>query len=123
MNSFYDVSTFGVYVSTNLNSLTKAKDLIYKEFQKFKLKPVNDKELKRTKEFIKGHVQLSLESTSNRMMRMGQSLLYFNKIKSVEESLLEIDSVTKEDILSYSQKLFDPQNVSSVLLSSKNFLN
>ena len=123
MNSFYDISSFGVYLSTNLGSLNKARNIIIKEFDKLKSREISKRELKRTKEFIKGHVQLSLESTSNRMMRMGHSLLYFDKIKTVEDSMAEIDSVTQEDILSHSQKLFAADNVSSVLLSSKNLIN
>lgn len=120
MNSFYDISTFGVYFSTNESSLKKAKKIVDNEFDKFLQKGVTDKELQSAKEYIKGHVQMSLESTSNRMMRMGNSLMYFDKIKTLEESIAEIDAVTKNDILSYSQILLNPENLSSVLISSKN---
>jgi predicted Zn-dependent peptidase len=123
MNSFYDISSYGVYLSTNLTSLNKARNIIMKEFDKLKSREISKRELKRTKEFIKGHVQLSLESTSNRMMRMGHSLLYFEKIKTLEESMAEIDAVTQEDILIHSQELFREENVSSVLLSSKNLIS
>jgi predicted Zn-dependent peptidase len=122
MNSFYDISSFGVYLSTNEASLNKANKLILAEFNRMKSKKVSLKELKRAKEYIKAHVQMSLESTSNRMMRMGHSLLYYNKIKDLEESMFEIDSVTQEEILKYSQVLFDPTNVSSALIASKNLL-
>ncbi len=113
MNSFYDISSFGVYLSTNEASLKKANKLILEEFDSMKSKMVMINELKRAKEYIKAHVQMSLESTSNRMMRMGHSLLYFKKIKDLEESMNEIDSVTREEILDYSQVLFDSTNVSS----------
>lgn len=121
MNSFYDISSFGVYLSTNLSSLNMARKIILQEFEKLKNREISKRELKRTKEFIKGHIQLSLESTSNRMMRIGHSLLYFDRIKTLEESVAEIDAVTQEDILIYSQKLFREENVSSVLLSSKKY--
>jgi predicted Zn-dependent peptidase len=120
MNSFYDISTFGVYFSTNENSLKKAKKIVDNEFDKMLQKGVSEKELQSAKEYIKGHVQMSLESTSNRMMRMGNSLLYFDKIKTVEESMNEIDAVTKNDIINYAQILLNPDNLSSVLISSKN---
>lgn len=120
MNSFYDISTFGVYFSTNESSLKKAKKIVENEFDKLLQKGVTDKELQSAKEYIKGHVQMSLESTSNRMMRMGNSLMYFDKIKTLEESIAEIDAVSKNDILNYSQILLNPENLSSVLISSKN---
>ncbi len=123
MNSFYDTSAFGVYISTNNKSLQIAKGIIEKEFEKIKSKPVTLKELNRAKEYIKGHMLMSLESTSNRMMRMGSSLLYLNKIKDVEKSIQEIEEVTVEDILLHSRKLLSPQNLSTVIISSKNILN
>ncbi|MBK7104005.1 MAG: insulinase family protein [Ignavibacteriae bacterium] len=123
MNSFYDISSFGVYFSTNESSFKKAKKIVDFEFEKFREKGVGEKELQSAKEYIKGHVQMSLESTSNRMMRMGNSLLYFDKIKSEEESMAEIDAVTKNDILNYAQTLLNPENLSSVLISNKNLLS
>jgi len=88
-----------------------------------KNKIVNKRELKRGKEYIKGHMQMSLESTSNRMMRMGYSLLYFDRIKPIEDSISEIDAITSEEILEFSKILFDEENISSVLIASKNSLN
>lgn len=122
MNSFYDISSFGVYLSTNNESLVKANDIVLKEFSKMKNKKVSTKELNRAKEYIKGHVQMSLEGTSNRMMRMGHSILYFNRIKPIAESMKEIDEVSQDDILNYSQILFDDSNTSSALIASKNLL-
>ena len=122
MNSFLDISSFGIYLSTNNESLKKGNDLVLKEFEKMKMKKVTAKELSRAKEYIKGHIQMSLEGTSNRMMRMGHSMLYFDRIKSIEESMKEINEVSQEDILDYSQILFDSSNISSTLIASKNIL-
>ncbi len=123
MNSFYDTSSFGVYFSTNEKSFKKAKKIVENEFEKFKEKGVSEKELRSAKEYIKGHVQMSLESTTNRMMRMGNSLLYFGKIRTIEESMMEIEAVNKEDILNYSREILDSKNLSSVLISSKDLIN
>lgn len=123
MNSFYDISSFGIYLSTNDASLVKAHDIIYAEFDKIKNKYVSNKELKRAKEYIKAHVEMSLENTSNRMMRIGHSVLYYNRIKSLEESMNEIDAVTKEEILEYSKELFNEKNISSTLIASKDQLS
>ena len=120
MNSFYDVSSFGVYMSTNLKSLKKANAIILSEFYKLTEKKVSLKELKKAKEYIKGHIQMSLESTSNRMIRMGNSLLYFDRIKPVEESIAEIDAVTNDDILNSSQQLFNSENISSIVIAPEN---
>lgn len=122
MNSFYDVSSFGAYLSTNDSSIVKAEKIIQNEFDRMRQKKVSVKELRRAKEYIKGHVQMSLESTTNRMMRMGHSILYFDRIKSIEESMNEIEDVTRENIIDYSQNLFNQSNLSKVLIASQDYL-
>jgi len=122
LNSFYDVSTFGVYLSTNDKSIFKAQNLIFNEIKKMKQKKVDTKELDRAKEYLIGNILMSLESTTNRMHRIAQSVIYFGKIKSVEETIRKIKSVTREEILELSNELFDINSLTRVILSPKNLL-
>ncbi|MEJ2613947.1 MAG: pitrilysin family protein [Ignavibacteriaceae bacterium] len=122
LNSFYDVSSFGVYFSTNEKMIDKAMSLVLKEFRKLRETKITDRELKKAKESIKGNLILSLENTSNRMIRMAQSELYYNRIKSLEEILVEIDSVTAEDIWDISNELLQEDSFIKVIIKSKNTL-
>jgi predicted Zn-dependent peptidase len=128
LNSFYDISTFGVYLSTNENSVNKAQSLILEEIEKIKSKKVSEKELNRAKEYLIGNMQLSLESTTNRMLRIAQSMIYFNKVKPVEETIKKIRSVSAEEIREISNDIFDTSNkidngsITRVILSPKNLL-
>lgn len=128
LNSFFDISTFGVYLSTNYKSVYKAQDLIFKEIEKIKQKKVGKVELSRAKEYLIGNMLMSLESTTNRMLRIAQSVIYFNKIKSVEETVKNIQSVTANNIREISNELFESTNkfgnggLTRVILSSKNIL-
>jgi len=123
LNSFYDTSTFGVYFSTNEASVQKAIKLIFKEFEKLKKTKVSKKELNRAKEYLKGNLLMSLESTTNRMMQMAQSVIYFGRIKTIEEIIEKIDSVTSDDILILSNEILNKEDFSTVLVNSKNILN
>jgi predicted Zn-dependent peptidase len=128
LNSFFDISTFGVYLSTNDKSVYKAQELIFEEIEKIKTKKVGDVELNRAKEYLIGNMLMSLESTTNRMLRIAQSVIYFNKIKSVEETVKHIQAVTAGDIRDISNELFESSNkfenggLTRVILSSKNLL-
>ncbi|MDP2038401.1 MAG: pitrilysin family protein, partial [Ignavibacteria bacterium] len=51
LNSFFDISTFGVYLSTNEKSVSKAQKLILEELENIKQKKVNAAELDRAKEY------------------------------------------------------------------------
>ncbi len=128
LNSFFDISTFGVYLSTNNKSVFTAQNLIFKEIEKIKQKKVSEIELDRAKEYLIGNMLMSLESTTNRMLRIAQSVIYFNKIKTVEETVKHIQSVTASDIRDMSNELFESTNkfenggLTRVILSSKNIL-
>jgi len=122
LNSFFDISTFGIYLSTNDKSVNKAQDLIYKEIKKIKQKKVGDKELERAKEYLIGNMLMSLESTTNRMLRIAQSMIYFNKIKTIEKTVKHIQAVTSKDIRDLSNEIFENGTLTRVILSSKNLL-
>ncbi len=118
LNSYQDVSTFGVYFSTNGKQADRVMDIVVKEFLKMKEKKITEKELNRVKEYIKGGLLLSLESTTNRMIRIANSFLYFNRLVSLDEFLKKIDTVTVDEITSISNELLDEKKLSKVILTS-----
>ncbi len=122
LNSFYDISTFGVYFSTNEKMMDKAMAIVLKEFKKLRETKISERELNKAKESIKGNMLLSLEGTSNRMIRMAQSELYFNKIKTTDEIIKNIEAVTIKDILEAANELLDENSFIKLIIKSKNSL-
>ncbi|MGK9367499.1 M16 family metallopeptidase [Melioribacter sp. Ez-97] len=122
LNSFYDVSTFGVYLSTNEKSIHKAQKLIFEEINKIRNRKISAKELERAKKYMIGNMMMSLENTTNRMTRMGQSVIYFGDIKSPAETVKEINKVDEDDIKEIANEIFGNNKLIRVLLSSKNLL-
>ena len=123
VNSFLDTSAFGVYLSTNDKFLPKAVDLIYDEFQKLKNKPIPEKELRRAKEYFKGNILLSLENTTNRMLRIGQSVINYGRLKPLSESMSEIDSITTGEISEMAEEILNESELTKIVLSSQNKLS
>ncbi|MFO7445072.1 MAG: pitrilysin family protein [Ignavibacteriaceae bacterium] len=122
LNSFYDISSFGVYFSTNEKMMDKALVLVNKELKKMRENKISERELKKAKESLKGNMILSLENTSNRMIRMAQSELYHNRIKTTDEVIKNIDAVTREDIIELANDLLDENSFIKVIIKSKNAL-
>ena len=56
------------------------------------------------------------------MIRWAQSTIYFNRIKSVQEVLNEIDNIMREQILEQANITFNEEEFFSVLLSPNNSL-
>ena len=118
LNSYNDTSAFGVYFSTNQNQYAKVIEIIYKEFKKLKDIPISEKELKKVKEYLKGGVLLSLESTTNRMMRIANSILYYDKVFSVEDYISKIAKITVEDVQKTANELLNDSKLIKVILKS-----
>jgi predicted Zn-dependent peptidase len=118
LNSYYDASSFGVYFSTNINQYDKVIDIVFREFRKLKEKRVTERELKKVKEYLKGGLLLNLENTTNRMMRMANSMLYYNRIVTIEEYLKRIDSINTDDLLRVANETLDESQLIKVILKS-----
>ncbi len=119
-NLMSDTGSFGVYVGTDNNNIDRSIDLIFKELESLKRKPVGQAELERTKAQMKGNMMLGLESMSNRMMRLGSGELYFGQYLTLDEVLKSTDAVTNESILEVANKIFKFENFSTVIFKSKN---
>lgn len=118
LNSYNDTSAFGVYFSTNQNQYARVIEIIFREFKKLKDIPISERELKKVKEYLKGGIVLSLESTTNRMMRIANSILYYDKVLSVEEYLSKIDKITSEDVQKTANELLNDSKLIKVILKS-----
>lgn len=118
LNSYTDISAFGIYYSTNEKHADKVSKIVVRELNKLRNSEVRPKELARVKEYIKGHTLLSLESTTNRMIRMASSLLNYGRLIPVEEMMQKIESVTSEDILRIANEIFDESGLTTITIRS-----
>ena len=116
LNFMSDTSTFGVYIGTDAEKLENAQELVQKELEKFAAKPITKQELARTKSQLKGTMMLSLESMSNRMMRLGSDELYFGAQTPLDTIRKRIDEVTVESVLETAQKVIDINKFSTVVM-------
>jgi predicted Zn-dependent peptidase len=122
LNSFIDTSVFGIYFSTNEKMIGKALKLVERELSKLRTTIVSEKELSKAKEALKGSIILSMENTSNRMIRMAQSELYYNKYKTIEDTISEINSVSVKNISDIADALLNPKSLNRLFVKSKNLL-
>ncbi len=119
LNSFSDYSAFGVYFSTNEKQADKATDLVFKELDKVYRNGITKVELSRAKAYMKGHLIMHLESTTNRMIRIAQSNLYLNRTKKIQDSIDSIDAIKFDEIIEVSKTLLDKETLSKVVITGK----
>lgn len=109
---------YGYNVSYAGTSPSKAADvikLIFDEYLKLTDSMVPEKEMIKSKEHIKGHLALSTENTSSRMMRIGRALLAEEELLSIDEVIEKIDAVTSEDIQRLAIEYFKVKPTISII--------
>src|SRR4030043_1437585 len=78
--------------------------------------PISAKELKKTKEYIKGNLALSLEDTKNVSAFFGLEELLLNKPITPEEVIREIDKVKVDEVVEVAKDFFKPQNLNLAVI-------
>lgn len=113
---YYDTGIFSVYAATGIENYTTALELIIEELKNIKTTKVDEKELEKAKNQLKGLLMLSLESSGSRMVRLAKEEMCFGKHFTLDEIISSIDAVTAEGINNLANKLFNSQYFHFALL-------
>jgi predicted Zn-dependent peptidase len=104
-SQYSDAGQVGLYVGTREENLVECLEIVARELGDVSAGNVRPGELERAKENLKGRMLLSMESTSNRMSRLGKSLITDTELLSLDEIMERIDTVTGDDISSLAGDL------------------
>lgn len=98
-------------VGLNKDKIEQALKIILQEYKKIKNKIVTEKELKKSKEHIKGRTLISLESSDSQALYYGKKLLLTGKKHKVEKELENIDKITVQELKNFANKYLTKQNL------------
>lgn len=111
-SSFRDAGLFTIYAGMSPAYLDEVVELILEEMSRVVDSGITGEEVIRAKEQMKGQLVLSLESTSNRMSRLGRSELALGRILSPDEVIEKIDRVTADEVHRLVRDLLVPDTLS-----------
>ena len=112
-SQYAETGQVGVYVGTREDNLDECLTVTAAELADVAAGNLRSGELERAKENLKGRLLLSLESTSNRMTRLGRSLVTDVELVSAEETIRRLTAVTAEDVSAAAAALFAPERLSA----------
>lgn len=115
---YSETGLLAIYAGTRPTNAEKVIKLIKNEIESIIEKGITDKELHRAKEHLKGQLILSLESTSNRMMRLGKSELTHGEILTLNELISRIEKVKRDDVRNLAGKIFQPEKMVLTVIGS-----
>jgi predicted Zn-dependent peptidase len=112
-SQYTDTGQIGFYVGTREENLTACLEIAAAEIADVAAGNLAEAELERAKENLKGRIMLSMESTSNRMTRLGRSVITDTEILSLPRIIAEIDAVEPEAISELAGVLLAEERLSA----------
>lgn len=97
-SSHADSGLFTVYAGTAPKQTEEVFKLTTDLLHDFSIHGLNEQELRKGKEQLKGSLILSLESTGSRMNRLGKNELMIGRHDTLDDMITRIEAVTCEDI-------------------------
>jgi predicted Zn-dependent peptidase len=110
---YADTGEIGVYVGTREENLEACLEIVAREIADVADGGVGEAELRRAKENLKGRIMLSMESTSNRMNRLGKSVITDSELLSLDRILAEIEAVEADGVAQLAATLLAPERLSA----------
>src|SRR5690242_19272919 len=115
---YTDTGVVGVYVGTREENLGSCVEITVEQIGAIAAGRLKKGELERAKESLKGRIVLSLESTSNRMSRLGKSLVTDTELLTLERVIAEIDAVDPDELAELASVLLPPERLAAAGVGS-----
>ena len=112
-SQYTDTGQIGIYIGTREDNVSACLEIASEQIGDIAGGNVRPEELERAKENLKGRILLSMESTSNRMSRLGKSLITDTELLSIERITAEIDAVEPEALAELAEVLLAPEKLSA----------
>ncbi|MHB1326403.1 MAG: M16 family metallopeptidase [Thermoleophilia bacterium] len=111
---YSDTGLVGVYFGCRGDSVAEVTGIVAEQIEMIIADGVSDDELVRARESAKGRVVLGMETTHNRMSRLGKLTVTDSGILSLDEIIERIDSVTADEVRSLARDFYRPQELVAV---------
>lgn len=112
---YQDTGEFAVYAGTRPSNAEEVVELIRTELDRVANEGVTPDELDRVRQAATGHLVLGMESTRNRMQRLGKNEVTGGEILSADEIMERFNAVTMEDVRRVSAEVLSAEKALAVI--------
>ncbi len=123
----YDIATYNdylqdtgagvVYVGTDPSRAVECVRAIVHELACLRDAPVQDGELSRAREYLKGRMLLGMEDSLGVAAWLGSQQLFMGRTQTVDEILWHFDQVTVEELQALAREMFNPRQYRLAVVS------
>lgn len=113
---YLDAGDFSTFAGVENTKLSSAVEVILNEYKKIREKRVSVAELQKAKDYVKGKMAISFESSDDlASFYAGQELLE-GKIATPEEKFAKFNLVTVDDVYEAANEIFRPERLNLALI-------
>lgn len=120
-SAYKDTGIFSVMAGVEPDKLPETIKIIQKEIKDLVENGPSDEELKRAKGNIRGSLAISLEDSFEIGSFLAEELLYADNIRSIEEIIQSIESVTSDEIKALSGEIFQKDRMGLSIIGPKDY--
>ena len=117
LSFFDDTGAMTISVGLEAEKLPQVLKLISRELRLLTKVPPSSAELRRARDYVIGQIDLSLESTTNQMMWIGEQYLSYGKITSPRELEARLNEVKANQVRAVAQDFFRIERLNLALVS------
>jgi predicted Zn-dependent peptidase len=114
---FADTGDLVISAGLDPEKVTKAVSLIVREMKRLREKPPAKVELQRARDYVIGQIELAAESTESQMNWLGEQLIGYGKLFSLETIKHRLKSVSPAEIQSVARDFFRSDKLNLAVVS------
>ncbi|HEY3315453.1 MAG TPA: pitrilysin family protein, partial [Bacillota bacterium] len=110
-SSYRDAGLLTTYAGVGPAKSREVLEIILEEFTRFRREGPRPEELERARAQLKAGLMMGLESTTNRMMRLGRLQLTLGKLVSPDTVMARVEAVTRDDVADAADPALDSERL------------
>ena len=122
LSAYQDAGALSIYAGCANDAVAELIDVVVAEIRQMKSGGLNEVELRRAKDHLKGSLMLGLESTSSRMSHLARQEMYRDRTDGLDEMLAAIERVTIPDVQRLTEQFFSKGSLGVTVLGDVNGL-
>jgi predicted Zn-dependent peptidase len=116
-NYYHETGSFYINAGVENSKTAQAIKLTLQTVAQLARRAPSLRELRRAKEYTFGQIHLSLESTDNQMMWLGEGLLGHNRVINPDKLIRQIEAVTPEEVRAAAALLVHDERLNIAVVS------
>lgn len=119
LSYFEDVGDLVISAGLETDQLDRVLGLVLRELRRLAGHPPAVAELRRARDYVIGQIDLSLESTENQMIWLGEQMLGYDRIFPPEEMKQRLMAVRPAEVQAAARDFFRPERLNLALVSPR----